>query len=102
MAKLRELRNLLADESKWPDDFVWNYKSPLTCAMALGIRAGILSNDGHVVYHYSMLGISSEQEEDIFYRAHRHNKKIIMDFEDVQPKHVLEVIDRVLKEIEHA
>lgn len=98
MSKLRELRDLLADESKWPKDFVWDYGDPRRCAIGLAIRAGIATSGS--LSSRRAFGITCQQDEDIFFRAHAFNKGT--NFDEIQPKHVLKVMDRVLEEIENA
>jgi hypothetical protein len=43
MSKLQDLSALLRDESRWPEDFQWDYGDFNTCAVGLGCRAGLFA-----------------------------------------------------------
>ena len=44
MSKLRELHDLLRDETKWPDGFKWDYSFKDHCALGLAVKTGLLDS----------------------------------------------------------
>jgi hypothetical protein len=42
MSTLAALRDLLRDESRWPEDFHFNYGEFETCAIGLAVRTGLV------------------------------------------------------------
>ena len=46
MSKLQELRDLLRDETKWPEGFKWDYSVTSQCALGLALKSGMMSGIG--------------------------------------------------------
>jgi hypothetical protein len=91
MSKLRDLQELLLDETRWPADFKWDYADARTCAIGLARATGMATKLGAI--HKSMR-ISEKESNSIFF-AHQDNDKVMRA---VTPQRVAFYISKVLND----
>ena len=90
MSTLQALHDLLLDQSKWPNNFVWDYRSCDMCAIGLAWRADLIDVDrpSHAQgYHF---GIDNETAHKIFYTT------LNGEYAGVTPEVVAERIANIL------
>jgi hypothetical protein len=67
MSTLQALHDLLLDQSKWPDDFAWNYDDCQTCAIGLAWQVGLIDVDRPADAQGFDFGIDHVTAHGIFY-----------------------------------
>jgi hypothetical protein len=67
MSTLQALHDLLLDQSKWPDDFAWNYDDCESCAIGLAWREGLIDVDRPADAHGYHFGIDHVTAHEIFF-----------------------------------
>jgi hypothetical protein len=89
MSTLQALHDLLLDQSKWPDDFEWNYGSCDSCAIGLAWHTGLIDECPYRVHGYHF-NIDSETAHRIFFTTHNGS------YAAVTPEIVAERIANIL------
>lgn len=67
MSTLQALHDLLLDQSKWPDDFVWDYGDTSCCAIGLACATGLLKDVKPNYVHGHHFGISDQHAHELFF-----------------------------------
>lgn len=83
MSQLKQLVELLRDETKWPEDFEWNYGISYTCALGLAFKVGIDEVD--------KFGLNEETFQWVFFNKGNHQS-----YRQVTAREIASRIERVL------
>jgi hypothetical protein len=66
MSTLRQLSDLLRDQTKWPEDFQWDYSDSSHCAVGLACAVGLIQGKHPSGIYGADFGISAAAFETIF------------------------------------
>ena len=93
MTRLRQLSDLLRDQTKWPDDFVWDYSHADQCAIGLACVTDVIDrvNSSFVTY-LDFPEMTERQFEAVFYDRGQH-----LNYEEVTAHEVADRIDELLE-----
>jgi hypothetical protein len=91
MSKLRDLQELLLDETRWPEDFEWNYARASTCAIGLARATGMARQFEEI---HRAMRISEKQANSIFFASLPDEKAM----RAVTPQRVAFYISKVLND----
>ena len=100
---IQDVSALLRDRSRWPQDFVWNYRNCATCAMGLieeyfGVSIPYASHRKTYEAVAAVVDISPENANRVFI----HAGGATQDMGTILPEDVADVIDKIVaKQVEH-
>lgn len=92
MTILRQLSELLRDQTKWPDDFVWDYSDQNSCAIGLAHEVGLLRIEPRHVEHKDFPELTERQFEEVFFTRGHH-----LNYDQVTAHEVADRIDELLE-----
>ena len=92
MTILRQLSELLRDQTKWPDDFVWDYSDSNTCAIGLAHAVELINTEPRDVTHETFPEMTSGEFDEVFFNRGQH-----LNYDQVTAHEVADRIDELLE-----
>jgi len=93
MTILRQLSELLRDQTKWPDDFAWDYSDSNTCAIGLARAVELIRTRPTDVTHETFPEMTEYQFNKVFFDRGHH-----LNYDQVTTHEVADRIDELLED----